>query len=295
LFEGNRAVGVEVESGGQRFTVEGGEIIMAAGPIGTPHILMLSGVGPAANLAEVGVPLVKDVPGVGQNLRDHPLIGVVWSTKPQHPFHPTAPRFQLGLRYTCEGSDFRNDMQIVMVSMATDDINQGGDYMKPIGIRMTPVLNLAMGQGELRLVSADPTQQPFLDYNYMQDPFDRKRVRDALRLCVELGSHESFKDIIAEKLAPTDAELVSDDALDDWILRNISTCHHISGTCKMGPLSDPMAVVDQHGRMHGIEGLRIVDASVMPDCVRANTNATTIMIGERMSDFIREDGKTGIR
>ena len=82
--------------------------------------------------------------------------------------------------------------------------------------------------------------------------------------------------------------LASDDALDDWVMRNVSTCHHISGTCKMGPESDDMAVVDQYGKVHGLEGLRVVDASIMPDCIRANTNVTTMMIGERVSDFIKQ-------
>jgi choline dehydrogenase len=95
---------------------------------------------------------------------------------------------------------------------------------------------------------------------------------------------------IAEMLNPTEADFVSDDALDNWILRNAYTQHHITGTCKMGPASDPMAVVDQHCRVHGLESLRVIDASVMPDVIRANTNATTIMIAERVSDWIK-DGK----
>ena len=86
---------------------------------------------------------------------------------------------------------------------------------------------------------------------------------------------------------PTDADLASDEALDDWLMRNLGTSHHVSGTCKMGPASDPMAVVSQYGRVHGLEGLWVADASIMPDCIRANTNATTIMIGERVADFIK--------
>ncbi len=294
LFDGNRAVGVEVVSGGDRFTVESAEIVLSAGSIGSPHILMLSGVGPANHLAEVGVPLLKDVPGVGQNLRDHPLVGVVWKTKPRHPYDGTAPRFQVGVRYTMPGSALRNDMQLVMISFSTEDINQGGDSMTPVGISMTSVLNLAMGHGEMRLTSADPTVQPCLDYNYMQDPFDRQRLREALRQCVKIGEHEAFKDIIEARIAPTDADLASDEALDDWICRTVTTCHHIAGTCKMGPPSDPMAVVDQYGRVHGLEGLRVADASIMPDCVRANTNATTMMIGEKLADFIIQDAASGV-
>jgi choline dehydrogenase len=286
LFDGSRAVGVQVESGGELFTVEANEIILSAGPIGSPHILMLSGVGPAASLKGADVAMVKEVPGVGQNLRDHPIIGVLFGTKPDYEFDGHAPRFQMILRYTADDSDLRNDMQIVMVSFATDNIFNGGDYMTPVGVSINTVLNLAMGHGEITLASNDPRVQPFLNYNYFQDPFDLRRVRDGLRLCAKIGEQSEFSEIVDRRINPSNDVLYSDDALDDWILTNISTCHHISGTCKMGPSSDPMAVVDQHGKVHGLEGLRVVDASVMPDCIRANTNLTTMMIGERIADFI---------
>jgi len=152
---------------------------------------------------------------------------------------------------------------------------------------MTSGIYLAAGAGELRLESADPAVQPILDYNYLKEESDVRRLRESVRICVELGEHESFKDIIQERIAPTDAELESDDALDEWIQRVVTTSQHISCTCKMGPSSDPMAVVDQYGKVHGLEGLRVVDASIMPDCIRANTNVTTLMIGERVSDFIQ--------
>ena len=288
LFEGRRATGVEVESGGERFIVEGDEIILSAGPVGSPHILMLSGVGPMDQLASLDISAVADLPGVGQNLRDHPVVGVAWKTKPDFPFDPDAPRYQVVLRYTAPGSHLRNDMQVLMFSFATQRIGRGGDGRTPIGISMLPVLNLAVGAGELRLASSDPDVQPFLDYNYLEDPFDRERLREAVRLCVGMGESESFRDIIDSRIAPTDADLASDDALDEWMMREVSTGQHISGTCKMGPATDPMAVVDQYGDVHGLEGLRVADASIMPDCIRANTNVTTMMIGERVADFIRE-------
>jgi choline dehydrogenase-like flavoprotein len=130
--------------------------------------------------------------------------------------------------------------------------------------------------------------QPFLDYRYLEEAFDRQRLREAMRLCVKLTEHETFKDIIAERVEPTDTDLASDDALDAWLRREVTTSQHISCTCKMGPASDPMAVVDQFGRVHGLANLRVVDASIMPDCIRANTNVTTMMIGERIADFIRQ-------
>ena len=128
--------------------------------------------------------------------------------------------------------------------------------------------------------------QPYLNYNYLTDSFDRERMREAIRLAIRLADHPAFKDIIIDRVTPTDADLASDDALDAWLSRHSGTSHHISGTCKMGPDSDAMAVVDQYCRVRGLQGLRVVDASVMPDVIRANTNATTIMIGERVADWI---------
>ncbi len=286
IFEGKRAVGVEVESGGEKFTVYGDEIILSAGAIGSPHTLMLSGVGPAAHLTEMGIPVVHDLPGVGQNLRDHPIVFVTWKTKPDVELDGVAPRTQLCLRYTAEGSDLRNDMIIIMSSYATERVNRGGGRMEPLGIRMTVALYLAVGAGELTLQSTDPNQQPFLDYNYLQEEFDRKRLRDGVHKAVALGRHPDYQALVEELIEPLESDLASDDSLDDWLRREATTGQHISGTCKMGPASDPMSVVDQYGRVHGLEGLRVVDASIMPDCIRANTNVTAMMIGERVADFI---------
>ena len=111
-------------------------------------------------------------------------------------------------------------------------------------------------------------------------------MRGAVRLGIRICEREESRKVLIERLAPTDDDLATDDALDRWLLANVNTQHHSSGTCKMGPASDPMAVVDQYCRVHGVEGLRVVDASVMPDVVRANTNATTIMIAERVADWI---------
>ena len=287
LFDGRRAVGAEVESGGEIFTVKGGEIILSSGAIGSPHILLLSGVGPAAQLQEFGIPVVADRPGVGQNLRDHPLVWVTWRTKPGVPLDGMAPRMQVTLRYTAEGSPLRNDMKMSMQSFATERVNRGGNRMAPVGIRLTSGIQLAAGAGQLRLTSADPQRQPFLDYNYLQDPFDLERLRETVRLCVKLGESEAFKDIIQERIEPTDAELATTEALDEYIRREVTTSQHISCTCKMGPAADPMAVVTQYGKVHGLEALRVADASIMPDCIRANTNVTTMMIGERIAEFIK--------
>jgi choline dehydrogenase len=285
LFAGKKAIGVEVESGGQRFSVEAEEILLSAGAIASPQLLMLSGVGPAEHLRSLGIPVLHALPGVGQNLRDHPNVRVPVQVKDDFPLDPKAPRTQLAVRYTAQGSSHRNDMQILQSSFSSPI---GGDPLEAEGIRFTCILELAVGAGELRLVSTDPTVQPRLDYRYLEHPWDRQRLREAVRLCARLLEHEAYQGIVAQRLAPSDQALASDAALDDWLLHHVTTTQHSSGTCKMGPASDPLAVVDQHCRVHGLTGLRVVDASVMPDVIRANTNATTIMIAERVADFIRQ-------
>ena len=268
--------------------MEANEIILSAGAIASPQILMLSGIGPAGHLDSLGIPVMADLRGVGQNLRDHPVLWVTWRAKPGFRFNGLAPRKQVSLRYTAEGSDLRNDMKISMESFTTGRNNEGGNRMEALGVSMISSIQLPAGAGELRLTSTDPNVQPQLDYHYAEDPFDRRRLRDLVRLCVELGNHEEFRDITQERIDPLDSDLVSDEALDDWVARRVTTSEHISGTCKMGPVSDSMAVVNQFGKVHGMEALRVVDASIMPNVIRANTNVTTMMIGERIADLIRE-------
>ncbi|MCH8871060.1 MAG: mycofactocin system GMC family oxidoreductase MftG [Chloroflexi bacterium] len=287
LFDGKRITGVEVESNGEKFTVEAEEIVLSSGSIGDPHLLMLSGVGPAAHLREHGIPVVHDLAGVGQNLSDHPLIFIDFKAREGFTMDGMAPRIQVGVRYTATGSHLIDDMMMWPSNFAPERINRGGDRMKSIGIRITAGLYLAASRGEITLTSKDPHVQPLLDYHLLEDPFDRERAREAVRLAIEMAAHPDFEPIIDGRICPQDSDLESDDALDEWLLREVTTGQHIACTCKMGPSSDPMAVVDQYGKVHGIDGLRIADASVMPECVRANTNVTTMMIGERVADFMR--------
>ena len=288
ILEGNRVVGARVESGGELFEVRGNEVILCGGAIGSPHLLLLSGIGPALNLESVGVPVVHDLPGVGLNLRDHPQVSVLWKTRDDYELDLIAPHIQHVLRYTAEGSDLRNDMLIHAVSAATREQHYFASELEPFGIGMTCALYLAAGAGRLELTSTDPHTQPMLDYNFLEEEFDRRRMREAVRICLDLAQHEDISGIIEERFQPTDADLESDDALDEWMMRKVTTSHHVSGTCKMGPASDPMAVVDQRGRVYGIDGLRVADAAIMPDCIRANTNVTSMVIGERIADYIRQ-------
>ena len=287
LIEDQKAVGVEAESGGEVFNIEAERVVLCSGAIRSPQLLMLSGIGPHEELGKSNIAQVVDAPGVGQNLRDHPSVAITWRTKEGFPLDGMAPRMQVTLRYTATGSDLRNDIKVSMQSFATERVDRGGDRMKPLGIRITAGLQLALGAGHIGLNSADPYQQPDLNYNYLQEEWDRERMREMVRICVGFEDHPDMRDIVQERIAPTDADLEDDLALDRWMLREVTTQHHISGTCKMGPDSDPMAVVDQYARLKGIENMRVVDASIMPDCIRANTNVTTMMIAERIADFIK--------
>jgi choline dehydrogenase len=206
---------------------------------------MLSGVGPADHLAEFGIPVVKDLPGLGQNLRDHPMLSVTWKTKEGYAQDPFAPRGQMVMRWTSEGGEVWNDLMMFMISFATQRVDRGGNRMTPIGIRMLPVLDLAVGAGELRLVSTDPHTPPFLDYRYLEDERDLSRMREMVRLAIKFSEHPAFEPIIESRIEPTEEEAATQEGLDAYILREISTGQHSSGTCKMGPVSDPLAVVDQ--------------------------------------------------
>ena len=283
LFDGNRAVGVEAESGGEIFNIEADQIVLSAGAIASPHILMLSGVGPAEHLTANGIEVVKNIPGVGQNLRDHPLVAVRAKTKEDFPLDPNAPRMQTLLRYTATGSKDRNDIQIFPSSFST---SLGGDPFAEEGIRLTCMLELAEGSGEITLTTTDPTVQPNINCRYLEHSRDRDRLREAVQIAIGILKHQSFENIVESLIEPTEKDLESEDALDEWMLSHVWIGQHLSGTCKMGPENDQMAVVDQRGKVHGIEGLRVADASIMPDCIRANTNLTTIMIGERIADWI---------
>ena len=286
LFDGARAYAVEVESGGEIFVVEGDQIVLSAGAVASPQILMLSGIGPAEYLNEMGISLVKDLPGVGQNLRDHPICAVRVRTKPGFPLDPEAPRIQTVLRYTAAGSNLFNDMQILPSSFSTP---LGGDPYAEEGIRFTCILELAKSSGEVKPRSTVPGDMPEINCRYMEDPFDRDRMREAIRKSFDFMEHEAFRDIVDEVITPTREQIASDDALDAWIMASVDIGQHLSGTCKMGSASDPTAVVDQYGRVYGTENLRVADASIMPDVIRANTNLTTIMIGERIADWIKHE------
>jgi len=273
----NRAIGIQVEVNGGLVEVLGSEVVLCAGSIGSPHLLMLSGLGPREQLETAGIDVIAELPGVGQNLRDHPSVHVRWRAEDQFPMPDieTGPQ-KVALRYTARGSELRNDMIAVMRWNSTNR-----EFLMSAGIY------LAKASGELRLSSKDPFEQPELDYHLLDHPYDLSRMRDAVRMHIELGAHPAYKGILKELIDPLPADLETDGSLDDWLLRRVGTMHHISCTAKMGPDSDPWAVVNQYGQVRGIDCLRVADISIMPDCPRANTNLAAILIGERIADFMR--------
>ena len=284
LFDGRRATGVEVESGGETFTLDADEIVLSAGGIRSPHLLMLSGVGPGEQLIGLGIPVVHDLPGVGQNLRNHPSASVSLRLKEGVPTEPDALGHRMALRLTADGSKYRNDM---MVMISSQFLPISGEVIPEGVVRMSCSLQLPEAAGELRLTTSDPHVQPYFEYRYLSKPWDRQRMREGIRLAVRLLEHAAFQEIVAERISPTDDDLASDAALDAWLLKNVGTARHISGTCRMGIESDPMAVVDQYCRVHGLAGIRVADTSVMPHVTRANTNGTAVLVGERVADWVR--------
>ena len=163
ILEGNRATGVELESGGESFIIESDQLILSGGAVGSPQLLLLSGIGPEDHLKQMGIEVQHSLPGVGQNLRDHPNVRIPVKVKDDFPLDPAAPRTQLALRYTAEGSNDRNDMQILQSSFSSP---MGGDPLEGEGIRLTCIIELAVGAGELTLASTNPHDQPNLIYRY---------------------------------------------------------------------------------------------------------------------------------
>jgi choline dehydrogenase len=270
LRDGTSVRGVECAIAGDVRAIEADEIVLAAGAVGSPHLLMLSGIGPADHRRSIGIDAIVNLPGVGQNLLDHPVLCASWEASAvQLPTMGPGMPGQLGLRATTPGSGDVTDMRLV-------SFRAEGDHR--FGIPFS--LMHARSIGRLELASADPCAVPRVDFRHLEDPEDLARMRAMLEVVTTVVEHPAYDDLRGPRVAPL---WTSHSELDEWMLRTVITGHHISGTCKMGPDTEPLAVVDQTGRVHGVSNLRVVDASIMPDCPRVNINATTMMLAERMS------------
>jgi choline dehydrogenase len=296
LMKDFKAVGVEVESGGEIFTVEADRVVLSAGAIKSPHLLMLSGIGPKEQLQPFGIPTVQDLPGVGQNLWNHLSAHVTFKVKDGISLTGHVDAVHFSLHYTSQGASAINDM-LLRTSPVVDERQErvpgvrakylNGDVPPERVARISCTLGLPDGSGYVRLASADPGVQPSFNYRYLQHPNDIRRVREGVRLAARLLESDAYKDVADYRIYPTDDILADDDALDLWIRQTVGTARHVSGTCKMGPDADPMAVVDQYCRVKGVQGLWVVDASVMPRIPRSGgAHATVVMIGERVVDWI---------
>jgi len=283
VFEGDRAVGVEVSDDGGPRTYRAREVVLAAGVVGTPHLLMLSGVGAPGELAEAGIEPVADLRGVGRNLCDHEVVDLVWHGEDGAWTPPArAPLLQCALAYSSD-SAHRNDMKITARSRTMTA--SGGSQRAALAI--VPGVYQPGSRGRLTVVSPDASVQPRVEFDFLADERDRARLRDGVRLGLELGRHGSFVPWTNRRAAPSDADLASGASLDAWIRASVRSSQHACGTCRMGTPADPDAVVDPSGRVIGLDGLRVVDASVFPSIVRAHINATVLAVAERMAELIR--------
>jgi choline dehydrogenase len=277
------------------------EVIVAAGSIGSPQLLMLSGVGPADHLREVGVQVTHDLPGVGQNLQDHPYVVCIWESKVGGSLYGAdKPKALLEwlLRRSgpltssvAEAFAFVRsrpglpapDLQFHFAPAYFND--NGFDEFEGHAFTMGPVLVTPKSRGWIKLRSSDPSAKPRILTNSLSEPEDVQALVTGMRRAREIASAGPLAEATAREIFPGPGVGDSDEELADDLRRRVELIYHPVGTCKMGAGDD--AVVDAQLRVRGIEGLRVADASIMPVIPGGNTNAPAIMVGERASDLIR--------
>ncbi|MGB5810061.1 MAG: GMC family oxidoreductase N-terminal domain-containing protein [Polyangiales bacterium] len=308
VIENGRAVGVEYDQSGRTVTAGAScEVILSAGAVGSPHILMLSGVGPADHLRQRGVDVHHNLPGVGRNLHDHLFVPLVYrATTSLH--RGTALHFFGGMfkeylfgnswfgRTVFEAGAFIKtsseesipNLQVHTLPWGYPDPNQDGPERPKVDtgncLCVMPTLIYPKSRGELLLSSDDPYAAPHIDPHFLEAPEDVRVFLDGIRKCREICDHPRMSEHLREELTPGAARK-SDAELTDEIRLRATTVYHPVGTCKMGV--DSMAVVDAQLRVRGIEGLRVADASIMPEVTGGNTNAPSMMIGERAAALVR--------
>jgi len=311
LLEGRRAVGVAYEQGGQvREARAAREVILSGGAINSPQLLMLSGIGPADELARHGIPVVHALPGVGGNLHDHPDIAIVQACRQPVSLHDalsTWGKVKVGLRWFLfhDGLGATNhyeavafvrsragmehpDLQLTFLPLGLGGFESGAQTEVSIGQHAFSThadLMRPTSRGRLTLRSADPRDKPRLLFNYLSTPEDMATFLAAVKLIREVHAQPALAPYSGDELVPG-AAVASDAEIEAWVRGSVTTSYHPCSTCRMGGPDDSHAVVDPELRVRGIAGLRIADASVMPDVVSGNTNAPTIMIGEKAADLV---------
>ena len=309
-FEGNRAVAVEYSQDGQLKTIPcEKEVIVSGGAYNSPQLLMLSGIGPRDELEKHGIEVIHDIPGVGQNLHDHPdlmlgyqskkrlgiALNVVGALKTVRDLfqYLTQRKSWLASPPTAAGGFLRSapgqnraDCQVHVVPLAYRD--HARDYKLMTKWGYTIILNIGRpkSRGWVALHDSNPESDPKMDLNLLSHPDDLKTLRNAFRVVQEILHSDRMKAMMKRPLYP-DRYLETDEEIDAYIRAEANHAYHPVGTCKMG--TDEMAVVDNRLRVHGLANIRVADASIMPSVVNGNTNATCIMIGEKAADMIRHD------
>lgn len=285
LFTGDRATGVEVIDGNGAATLAARLVVLAAGAINTPAILLRSGIGPREDLTALGIETRQDRPGVGQNLIDHPRTGIfivprAGTVNEDHPFLQTI------LRTTSTGSHTRNDMQYYMVNHFDLEpfphLRRLSETSLITGVMVCQ--QRPKSRGRMRLVSADPREAPAVDLNFLSHPDDTSVLLEGIRECSRLMQHDYILANRERQLLLRDDAIDDDDIVRVYLKTTLDSSYHPVGTARMGPPDDTGAVVDHHGQVHGLENLYVADASIMPNIPSANTNLTSIMIGEKLAD-----------
>lgn len=281
LFEGTRAVGVEFVKDGQKQTARAtGEILLCSGGIQSPKLLMLSGVGQPEQLRKFDIPVVAELPGVGENFHDHTLIiGPVSMCARQAP-EPNLQMSEVALFCKSEPGQLVADLEIGLIHRA-----QFQPTPDPKLVTFLPGLTRPLSKGWLRLASGDPMEQPLINPNFLAEESDFRRMVQSIKLCREIAATAPFSDWIDYETSPG-PDTRSDEAIAEYVRQNLGSYYHYAGACKMG--TDNMAVVDPKLRVRGVDGLRVVDSSVMPEVPSCNSQTAVLMIAERAAEFIAQ-------
>jgi choline dehydrogenase-like flavoprotein len=282
------ATGVTVRSGeGIRTVKARHEYVLSAGAVDTPRLLLLSGIGPAADLGRLGIGVRADVPGVGEHLLDHPESLILWeASRPIPPM--SAMDCDAGLFVRRDQAADRPDLMFHLYQIPfTVNTRRLGYDVPAYGFGMTPNVPRPRSVGRLTLADADPATKPLLDFRYFTDPggYDERTIVDGLRLAREVAATEPFASWIAREIAPGPA-LRSDEELSAYGRAAHHTVYHPAGTCRMGASTDELAVVDDELRLRGFPNVRIADASVLPTMTSVNPMVAVLLIGERAADLI---------